>query len=118
MVDNPITGATLMENSLIAGDRELYERFESEVVQRYRAKEGRQFAASKIRQIRESIDAEGRTIYIMEPHLKDGVGALRDIQRILWVENIRNGSVGFDGFSPRSVVSPGRVVSLREAYAF
>ena len=54
----------------------------------------------------------------MEPHLKDGVGALRDIQRILWVENIRNGSVGFDGFSPRSVVSPDRVVSLREAYAF
>ncbi len=118
MVDNPITGATLMENSLVAGDRKLYKRFESEVVQRYREKEGRRFVASKTRQIRESLDTEGRTIYIMEPHLKDGVGALRDIQRILWVENIRNGSVGFDGFSPRSVVSPDRVASLREAYAF
>ena len=118
MVDNPITGATLLENSLIAGSRRLYKRFESEVVERYRKKEGGKFVASKIEQIRLSLDTEGRTIYILEPHLKDGVGALRDIQRILWVENIRNGSVGFDGFSPKSVVSPDRVTSLREAYAF
>ena len=118
MVDNPITGATLLENSLIAGSRRLYKRFESEVVERYRRKEGGKFAASKIEQIRASLDTEGRTIYILEPHLKDGVGALRDIQRILWVENIRDGSVGFDGFSPKSVVSPDRVTSLRAAYAF
>ena len=118
MADNPITGATLLENSLIAGSRRLYKRFESEVVERYRKKEGGKFVASKIEQIRLSLDTEGRTIYILEPHLKDGVGALRDIQRILWVENIRNGSVGFDGFSPKSVVSSDRVTTLREAYAF
>lgn len=118
MVDNPVTAATLLENSLIAGGRKLCDRFESDVVERYRSKEGRKFVDSKIEQIRKSIDSEGRTIYIMEPHLKDGVGALRDIQRVLWVEHIRNGSVGFDGFSPKSVVSADRVTSLRKAYVF
>ncbi len=118
MVDNPITGATLLENSLVAGSRRLYKRFLSSVVDRYRRREGSKFAASKIEQIRVSLDTEGRTIYILEPHLKDGVGALRDIQRVLWVENIRNGSIGFEGFSPKSVVSPERVISLREAYVF
>ena len=118
MVDNPVTGATLLENSLVAGSRRLYKRFLSEVVKKYRRREGAKFAASKIEQIRGSLDTEGRTIYLLEPHLKDGVGALRDIQRVLWVENIRNGSNGFEGFSPKSVVSPERVVSLKEAYAF
>ena len=118
MVDNPITGATQLENSLVAGSRRLYKRFLSSVVDRYRRKEGSKFAASKIEQIQGSLDTEGRTIYLLEPHLKDGVGALRDIQRVLWVENIRNGSIGFEGFSPKSVVSPERVISLREAYVF
>lgn len=118
MVDDPITAAAMLENRPIAGSDALYRRFLAQAVQRYRKRRGEAFARAKFEQLRESLFGDGRTIYVLEPHLKDGCACLRDIQRVLWIENMRRGLACFEDLGRDGMFPEDRVRALRAAYGF
>ncbi|MBN1442517.1 MAG: [protein-PII] uridylyltransferase [Planctomycetes bacterium] len=118
MADDAITASTLLENRYLIGSRPLYDRFLATAVNRYRKRHGESFAQAKIEQLRASISGEGRTIYVLEPHLKDGSCCLRDIQRVLWIENIRKQVGTFEDLERSDAFSREDVAGLRDAYGF
>ena len=118
MNEDHVTAASVLENRFLAGGNELYKRFRTTTVDSYRKRRGQDFARTKLEQLRTSVYGAGRTIYVLEPHLKEGSCGLRDIQRVLWVENIRRGLPTIEAVARSGGFMPEQLWSLREAYNF
>ncbi len=75
----------LLEARLILGDATLFEnmrtRFEREIVQGTAAA----FVAAKLAERDNRIAQAGRSRYLVEPHVKNGKGGLRDLNTLYWI---------------------------------
>lgn len=75
----------LLEARLILGDATLFEnmrtRFEREIVQGTAAA----FVAAKLAERDSRIVQAGRSRYLVEPHVKNGKGGLRDLNTLYWI---------------------------------
>ncbi|HET6376789.1 MAG TPA: [protein-PII] uridylyltransferase [Methylocella sp.] len=75
----------ILEARLILGSQALFEtmrsRFEREIVSKTAAK----FVAAKLAERDNRIAQAGRSRYIVEPHVKDGKGGLRDLNTLFWI---------------------------------
>lgn len=69
----------------LCGDVELFKAFRSDVYQRLLYKNRRAFYGQLLQEIRKRHKVYGDSVYMLEPHIKDGCGGLRDIQSILWL---------------------------------
>ena len=118
MGEDEVTATALLENRWLYGSQNLYQRFRSSVVERYRRRHGESFARRKFRNLRDSIERVGRTFYVLEPHLKEGKCGLRDIQQVLWIEAVRHEAGTFSDLEGRGTFSVEQVRGLRDAYAF
>ena len=76
---------TLLDARFIAGDRAVYDRFEAAFAAA-RAEWGMgQFLAAKRAERRARHSRYGDSPYLVEPHLKEGRGGLRDLQTAYWL---------------------------------
>src|SRR5690606_6014337 len=96
----------------------LYNKYLGTAINRFRKRRGEAFAREKLEALRDSLDGQGRTIYVLQPHLKDGCCALRDIQRVLWVESIRHGEGSVDALRRGDSFEVEDLEALRRAYGF
>jgi len=75
----------LLEARFILGDRALFQtlegRFENEIVKKTAA----EFVAAKLAERDARIARAGRSRYLVEPHVKDGKGGLRDLYTLFWI---------------------------------
>ena len=117
MMDDHITAAALFEGRYLAGSEALMRRFQ-EMLNRYRKRSGEHFAHAKLDQLRESVESPERTIFVTEPHLKDGACCLRDIQHILWIERMRRGAKEFEDIAGKGNFSFEDVQRITAAYEF
>jgi len=69
-------------------------------------------------EIRKSCDMFGHTIYLLEPHLKEGPGSLRYIQCIAWLAKMIFGCSSLDDLSIAGLSSRKSVTEVREAMEF
>ncbi|MBI4607225.1 MAG: [protein-PII] uridylyltransferase [Planctomycetes bacterium] len=118
MVDDLTTANTLLESRLVAGSEWLFGRFLQKAVNIYRRRRGETFTAGKLELLRTSIEDPQRTIYVVEPNVKEGACGLRDIQRVLWIENVKGEGPTFEALLSQGRFSPGEVEHVRGAYAF
>ena len=81
----------LLEARLIAGDEklanEMRQRFQKDVV----AKNTRAFIAAKLKERDERHARAGASRYLVEPNVKEGKGALRDLHTLFWIATARYG---------------------------
>lgn len=69
-------------------------------------------------EILKSSDKFGHTIYLLEPHLKEGPGSLRYIQLIGWLIRLIFGCNNFDDLCPAGLATPRTVQQVKEAMDF
>ncbi len=76
---------SMLESRLLFGDRPLFEafrkRFDADVV----APSGPAFVEAKLAERDERHERMGDTRYLLEPHVKEGKGGLRDLQTLFWI---------------------------------
>jgi [protein-PII] uridylyltransferase len=76
---------SVLEARLIVGDHVLFEtmrtRFECEIMRGTAA----EFVAAKLAERDSRIVQAGRSRYLVEPHVKDGKGGLRDLNTLFWI---------------------------------
>ena len=79
----------LLETRFLAGDQRLYAEFvakmDSEVLRRHQAR----FFREKVAENERRHGKYGDSVYLVEPHLKDGEGGLRDIHTALWLAKVK-----------------------------
>ncbi len=73
--------AALLEARVIAGDESVLQRVRAEV---YRTWDAVEFTLEKAAERRGRLEKVALSLYAVEPNLKDGTGALRDIHFALW----------------------------------
>ncbi|HEY5813167.1 MAG TPA: HD domain-containing protein, partial [Terrimicrobiaceae bacterium] len=80
-----VTKTSLLESRFLSGDRDLFnrfkEQFESECV---RGREG-EYVSWRLASQAETRRKYGRSIFMQEPNVKNGVGGLRDYHNLLWI---------------------------------
>ena len=99
----------MLESRLVAGDQNLFQRFEREIKTREMRKGGNRFFQSQVEEWRRALADPGRILYEQQPNIKDGVGGLRDAHIIRWTARVRFGvweipALAERGIFPKSVV--------------
>ena len=80
-----VTKTSLLESRYLSGDRDLFnafkEKFETECV---RGREG-EYISWRLANQAEIREKYGRSVFMQEPNVKNGVGGLRDYHNLLWI---------------------------------
>lgn len=79
---------SLLDSRYLAGDKILYAKFVNDVMGAVYRKNLRSFIEDKINAMKIRHKKYGDTVYILEPHIKDGKGGLRDIHSAIWIARL------------------------------
>lgn len=107
----------LLEARPLAGDSELFQRFETQ----FRARvltdpEG--FAAAKEEEQRRRHARYGGPVYNLEPNVKEGWGGLRDIHLLFWLARYRYDAASLRDLVDHGILSAGEYRTLDRAQEF
>ena len=110
------TRTSLIESRFIAGDKGLYEAFRREVYPEINYKKQKEFVREKLIEMgKRHLDA-GNSVYLLEPHIKEGEGGLRDIHTAYWLSRVALRKENFDEFL--ALLSRNELKQFISAYDF
>jgi [protein-PII] uridylyltransferase len=82
------TRTSLLEARFVAGDKLLYAAFREKVYPEIAHKKQKDFVREKLKEMdRRHLDS-GDSIFLLEPHLKEGEGGLRDVHTAYWLSKV------------------------------
>lgn len=76
---------SMLDGRLITGDGKLYKQLEKKLFRELLPEISSKYIEKKIEENEKRIGRFGRSVYILEPHIKEGEGGLRDIHSALWI---------------------------------
>jgi [protein-PII] uridylyltransferase len=82
------TRTSLLECRYIAGDKGIYDTFRKDVYPEIAYKRQKDFVREKLREMEKRHLDAGDSIFLLEPHLKEGEGGLRDIHTAYWLSKV------------------------------
>ncbi len=109
---------SMLEGRFLAGDRAMYELFRKGLNEHFLHKGRKGFLEDKIKERQRRLERFGQTVFNQEPHLKEGIGALRDLHHGLWIGQILMGARDIDALQSSRVVSPSEAALLKEAFDY
>jgi [protein-PII] uridylyltransferase len=103
----------LLDGRLVAGDPQLFKGFERATVTELEQRRVEEFIGDKLEEHTERRKRYGGSVWLLEPHLKQGKGGLRDLQAALWIARVRHkvaglGQAGERGLLPQREVNAAR----------
>jgi [protein-PII] uridylyltransferase len=107
----------LLETRLLCGARPLYAQIEARVSEMLSGDAWRPLASSIVESQRKRREKAGGSAYLQEPDLKNGVGALRDVQGCVWLARIARGVVGPGGLGATGLLPSVDLRKFEEAKA-
>ncbi len=110
---------SLLEARLLTGGRDLWEEMEQRVVrEEILGREVDGFIRAKVAEMEARHRRYGDTVYVLEPHLKEGEGGLRDIHTAYWVSKVRFGARTLGELAREGRVPQAEIAALEEARDF
>ncbi len=79
----------LLDARLICGDPSVYLEFRTAAKRDLVGKRGAQFIRDKLAEHADRHRRYGDSVYLLQPHLKEGAGGLRDVHTALWVAKVK-----------------------------
>jgi [protein-PII] uridylyltransferase len=104
----------LLDCRLVCGDPDLFKDLERAMVTELEARKVEEFIQEKLEELQVRRKRYGGSVWLLEPHLKQGKGGLRDLQAALWIARVRHKVAGLGEAGERGLL-PAREV--REARA-
>lgn len=92
------TRTSLLESRYIAGDPGLYDIFRSKVLPEVTSRRQRDFVREKLLEKGKRHHNAGNSVFLLEPHVKDGEGGLRDIHTAFWLSKVALKTKDYAGF--------------------
>ena len=89
--EDPITKTSMLECRLLAGEREIFNRFKERFQEECVRGRADQYIAWRLANQAELRGKYGRTVFMQEPNIKSGTGGLRDYQSLLWISQFKLG---------------------------
>jgi [protein-PII] uridylyltransferase len=82
------TRTSLLEARYVTGDVSLYSRFRNEVYPAIMHKDKKAFIRDKLKEMEKRHRESGDSVFLLEPHIKEGEGSLRDIHTLYWLSKV------------------------------
>jgi [protein-PII] uridylyltransferase len=82
------TRTSLLESRYIAGDIELYNSFRRHVYPEIAYRKQKDFVREKLQEKLKRHINSGSSVFLLEPHIKEGEGGLRDIHTAYWLSKV------------------------------
>jgi [protein-PII] uridylyltransferase len=89
--EDPITKTSMLECRLLAGEREIFNRFKERFQEECVRGLADQYIAWRLANQADLRGKYGRTVFMQEPNIKSGTGGLRDYQSLLWISQFKLG---------------------------
>src|SRR4051812_42274402 len=105
----------LLDGRLVAGDAQLFKGLERATVTELEQRRVEEFIADKLEEFNERRKRYGGSIWLLEPHLKQGKGGLRDLQAALWIARVRHKVAGLGEAGERGLLPHREVTAARAA---
>jgi [protein-PII] uridylyltransferase len=109
---------SLLEARWLWGDRNLYDQFETKFMNEVVAVTGTQFVEQKLAERDARHERMGDSRYVLEPHIKEGKGGLRDLQTLFWIAKYLYQVKDMGELYERGVFTTGDVRDFRRAQNF
>ena len=109
---------SLMDMRYLIGDRSLYGEFEDTIYRCAFSKGINSFISGQLKDMESRHRYYGDSVYLLEPHLKEGEGGLRDIHSALWIAKVRFHARGVDELNTKHVLSSWEIALLEESMEF
>jgi [protein-PII] uridylyltransferase len=102
----------LVDSRFLIGNSQLYAGYQKILLTQILAKRSDAFIHEKLDELKKRREKYGSSVYLLEPNLKEGEGALRDLHSALWVAKIK-----YKITQPRELIVKG-VLSEEELIAY
>ncbi len=96
---------SLLDARYLCGDETLYQELVARLEREVIAPAPMRFLKAKLGEREASYQRYGHSIYLLEPHLKDGKGGLRDVHTALWLAKARFKVPNLQGLVQKGVIS-------------
>jgi [protein-PII] uridylyltransferase len=107
----------LLETRHLCGSVELYDQLEVKTAALLAGQAWRPFARAIVESQRKRREKAGGSAYLQEPDLKNGVGALRDVQGCVWIARTARNGVGNAGLASSGFLPSVDLQKFEEAKA-
>jgi [protein-PII] uridylyltransferase len=105
----------LLDGRLVAGDPQLFKGLERATVTELEQRRVEEFISDKLEEFNERRARYGGSVWLLEPHLKQGKGGLRDLQAALWIARVRHKVAGLGEAGERGLLPHREVTAARAA---
>jgi [protein-PII] uridylyltransferase len=105
----------LLDCRLVCGDGQLFQGLERAAVTELEQRRVEEFIADKLEEFGERRRRYGGSVWLLEPHLKQGKGGLRDLQAALWIARVRHKVAGLGEAGERGLLPHREVTAARAA---
>ena len=112
------TKTSLLESRLIAGTETLYENFAETYRKHYLTDDPKAYIAARLSDQASRRAQHGDTVFMQEPDVKNGVGALRDYQNALWMARVRLGINELSELVQQNYLHVGELRDFQRGYHF
>ncbi|MGE0820706.1 MAG: [protein-PII] uridylyltransferase [Candidatus Binatia bacterium] len=109
---------SLLDHRFLCGDEQLAQEFTTAVDNEIVAKNSERFFQDKARESQERHERNGDSIYLLEPHLKNGKGGLRDLHTAGWLAKVKFKVRNLRELIPKGVVSATALDEVSNAQDF
>ena len=118
MSEDLATDTALLESRYLYGDHGLYDLLQKDCIRPYFKKKKKEYIGEMSAALRDGLFSSENSLYRIEPDLKNGICTLRDCQRLLWAERVKQGTIGFAQLHAKSGFSLTETRMLASGYAF
>ncbi len=108
----------LLEARYLWGDQELFERFHKRYQRDIVSGQSEAFYHAKLEERRQRHQRFGNSRYALEPNIKDGKGALRDLQTLRWIARFLDGASRTEDMVARGLIGKGDAAKFNKAERF
>ena len=105
----------LLDGRLVAGNPQLFKGLERATVTELEQRRVEEFISDKLEEFNERRVRYGGSVWLLEPHLKQGKGGLRDLQAALWIARVRHKVAGLGEAGERGLLPHREVTAARAA---
>jgi len=105
----------LLETRCLCGDRAQFERLEAKLSKLLSGQAWQPLAKAIVESQRKRREKAGGSAYLQEPDLKNGVGALRDVQGCVWLARIARGGAGLPGLGAAGFLPASDLAKFEQA---
>lgn len=109
---------SLLDARFIGGNRQLYKQFERQVERNIRSHGVAEFVEAKLKERDERHARYGDSRFLLEPHVKEGKGGLRDLQTLKWLVKAAYGAHRLDDLVGRGLMLPEELLAFERTEQF